>query len=182
MTTSSFVDDIFAGTDDEDELIKMKNDLIKVFKGAELELDKWLSNSNRVVPQTNEEKTLNDRKHDTEKILGLHWDPKKDNLVIEHQILDEQNLSKRKVLSLIARIFDPLGLISPVTIRYKQFMQKLWLAKLDWNDKLPEPLVKEWTSLYTQLQQMNNFAIPRCYGTTNAVNIQLVGFADASLK
>ena len=36
---------------------------------------------------------------------------------------------KRDVLSVIAKIFDPLGLIGPVVTKAKSFMQRLWLEK-----------------------------------------------------
>ena len=41
--------------------------------------------------------------------------------------------SKRNVISLVSRIYDPLGLISPVIVQFKVLFQKLCQAKLDWD-------------------------------------------------
>jgi len=41
-------------------------------------------------------------------------------------------------------MFDPLGLISPVVVVYKIFLQQLWLHKLDWDDQLPLELLNHW--------------------------------------
>lgn len=52
--------------------------------------------------------------------------------------------TKRSVFSLISKLFDPLGLLAPVTIRAKILMQKLWELKLQWDDPLPEDKVTVW--------------------------------------
>ncbi|GFV31659.1 uncharacterized protein TNCV_692331 [Trichonephila clavipes] len=52
--------------------------------------------------------------------------------------------TKRCVLSTIARLFDPLGLLGPVVARAKIFMQSLWRLKIDWIDELPSERAKEW--------------------------------------
>ena len=49
----------------------------------------------------------------------------------------EVPLTKRKVLSDIAKIFDPLGLLSCVVIVLKICMQEIWMTKLAWDDILP---------------------------------------------
>ena len=38
--------------------------------------------------------------------------------------------TKRNVISIIGRFYDPLGFLSPITIRFKVFMQKLCRSKL----------------------------------------------------
>ncbi len=40
------------------------------------------------------------------------------------------------VLQLIGKVYDPLGLLSPVTLPLKLFLQKLWIAKTEWDDPL----------------------------------------------
>ncbi|GFX19857.1 uncharacterized protein TNCV_1434181 [Trichonephila clavipes] len=55
----------------------------------------------------------------------------------------EQNYSfatlteKKHVLSTIAMIFDPVGLMTPVISEAKIFLRRLWRSKMEWNDLLP---------------------------------------------
>jgi hypothetical protein len=52
-------------------------------------------------------------------------------------------LSRINISSIVAAIFDSLGLISPVVV-YKIFLQQLWLHKLDWDDQLSSELLNHW--------------------------------------
>uniref|UniRef100_A0A1B0GPH1 Uncharacterized protein n=1 Tax=Phlebotomus papatasi TaxID=29031 RepID=A0A1B0GPH1_PHLPP len=58
------------------------------------------------------------------KTLGLQWHPSTDIFTFSTAFKDGA-ITKRAVLSNMSRIFDPLGLISPVTITAKILMQKL---------------------------------------------------------
>ena len=51
--------------------------------------------------------------------------------------------TKRKVLSLISSLFDPLGWLSPLIIRGRIFLQALWKSKVGWDQELPEQLISE---------------------------------------
>jgi hypothetical protein len=66
---------------------------------------------------------------------GLLWNPTTDKLQVKSSLTQMQTTdftasTKRKVLAIIASIFDPLGLLSPAVIAYKIFLQKLWQEKL----------------------------------------------------
>ena len=43
----------------------------------------------------------------------------------------------------MAKVFHPLGLVSPVTFHGKVFLQKLWIVNVSWDDPLPMELFKE---------------------------------------
>ena len=64
-------------------------------------------------------------------ILGIFWIPIQDTYRFRIQLLEKSVLTKRSVLFLIARLYDPLGWISPVAIIAKSFMQKLCLKSLE---------------------------------------------------
>ena len=55
--------------------------------------------------------------------------------------------TKRSLLKASAKIFDPIGLISPVTVKMKIWFQKLCEAKLNWDDELD----KEWKGKWNKL-------------------------------
>ncbi|GBN35270.1 hypothetical protein AVEN_98432-1 [Araneus ventricosus] len=90
------------------------------------------------------------------------WDLKIDCLTYEVNIKGKDCFSKREVLSEIARLYDPLGLIGPFATKAKIFIQGLWKLKLDWWEQLPSPdSLKEWKKSYLKLAEINNFKIRR---------------------
>ncbi|GFX24718.1 integrase catalytic domain-containing protein [Trichonephila clavipes] len=86
------------------------------------------------------------------------------------------------VLSTIARIFDPLGLLEPIITWAKIFMQRLWLLELGWSDELPIKEEKEWRRFIDSLKAVNNISIDRCFVIHRAESIELHAFSDASEK
>lgn len=117
------------------------------------------------------------------KTLGLMWNPMNDEFIFLTKVPSKgRTPTKREVLSAIAKIFDPLGLISPVVVLAKILMQKLWLAKLDWDDQISEPLIEEWDNFLEALPTENQVRIPRHVVSTSAASFEIHGFADASLK
>ena len=85
------------------------------------------------------------------------------------------------VLSTIAQLFDPLGLVAPVVVTAKVILQQLWTLRLDWDDRLPANLEERWNSFLDSLADLNKTIIPLCViPVENAAHIQLHGFCDAS--
>ncbi|GFT37665.1 integrase_H2C2 domain-containing protein [Trichonephila clavipes] len=92
------------------------------------------------------------------------------------------SFTKRMVLSTIARIFDPLGLLGPIITWAKIFMQRLWLLELGWSDELPFKEQKEWRRFIDSLKAVNNISIDRCIVIHTVESIKLHAFSDASEK
>ena len=57
------------------------------------------------------------------------------------QVATESQPTKRNVVSLVGRFYNPLGFLSPITIRFKILFQRLCRNKLGWDDTLPEELL-----------------------------------------
>lgn len=95
-----------------------------------------------------------------------------------HQPLTK--LTKRNILSRIALIFDPLGLLGPVIIIGKLIIQELWLVKIDWDESVPMNLDTKWRDYERPLGCLNDLDIPRKIVVDDAKFIELHGFADAS--
>ncbi|GFR10321.1 DUF5641 domain-containing protein, partial [Trichonephila clavata] len=91
-------------------------------------------------------------------------------------------VTKKSVISTIARIFDPLGLIGPVITRAKIFLQSLWQLKLDWNYPLPSNLVSYWKSYIDALESINCLNIPRYCLQGKSIRTELHGFSVSSEK
>lgn len=120
-----------------------------------------------------------------QKVLGVRWNIPCDQLVFCLDNITETATqlepTKRSVISLIGQIYDPLGFLSPVTIRFKTLMQELCKTKLGWDQPLEGELLNKWNALVHQLSQP--IMLPRFYshGTRDeTVNYRLYGFCDAS--
>ena len=62
-------------------------------------------------------------------VLGLLWNTSQDTLGLGIKFfpsLETMQPTKRAVLQDLSKIFDPLGVLTPVTISAKLFMQQLW--------------------------------------------------------
>ena len=90
-------------------------------------------------------------------------------------------LTKRIVLSQIAKLFDPLGLVSPVTIRAKMQLQDLWKLQLDWDESLPMHLHTQWNKFVNCLKDLNQLRITRQVTLPQKLEVyELHAFSDAS--
>ena len=76
------------------------------------------------------------------RVLGLNWDIQEDCLVykIDDLISFIKSLppTKRSLLKMSAKIFDPLGFISPITISAKILFQQVCIHKADWDQPLED--------------------------------------------
>lgn len=85
---------------------------------------------------------------DFTKTLGLVWDPMPDQLLFSFSTLQSiLRTSRSSVLSVIAQLYDPLGLFGPVITKLKIFIQLLCEEKLTWNESLPLAQDSEWQDL-----------------------------------
>uniref|UniRef100_A0ABD2WAC2 Integrase catalytic domain-containing protein n=1 Tax=Trichogramma kaykai TaxID=54128 RepID=A0ABD2WAC2_9HYME len=114
-------------------------------------------------------------------VLGLVWEPKTDVFRFNVSLTAATSpVTKRKVLSCIAGLFDPSGWIAPVLISLKIFMQSLWLVTKEWDTPLPDSEIERWREFEQDLKDLPSIAIPRWIGFTNDSYVELHGFADAS--
>ncbi|KAL3076742.1 hypothetical protein niasHT_038638 [Heterodera trifolii] len=82
------------------------------------------------------------------KVLGIRWKPKHNRLIFKLPIF-EGNITKRTILSQIAKVYDPLGLMSPVLLPAKLILQVQNLNP-KWDDELPANISKDWLKLMAQ--------------------------------
>ncbi|KAF8795151.1 hypothetical protein HNY73_003031 [Argiope bruennichi] len=175
-----YLDDILTGCSSLPELELLKTELILLFKSAGRSLHKWyFSHANSEFPDLNFEK-LSD---ETVRTLGVLWNSSSDTICFKVSLPPTYLIStKRDALSQITRLFDPLGLLRPVISKANFFMQKLWLLKLEWHEKLPIAVSNEWTSFVQSLPDLEKLRIPRFALLKHPERIALLGFADASEK
>ncbi|GBN68123.1 hypothetical protein AVEN_224635-1 [Araneus ventricosus] len=65
-------------------------------------------------------------------VLGLEWNTEDDTLKCAHKedIFDAIPVTKTLILSSANQLFGPLGMSSPVSLKFKILMQDCWRAKL----------------------------------------------------
>lgn len=185
LSSDVYVDDIVSGSSTVSEVQQMKKETIALLDRGHLELRKWASNKPELLADLPPEHCLTDPlsmdvgKTMDVKILGLRWDPVPDVFTFEVEPL-KVDCTKRTILSELARIFDPLGFLAPLTFTAKVLVQKLWLLGVDWDASPPSEIVSRWNHYLSQLPRLTQLRIPRCISIARTVNSQLHGFADAS--
>ncbi|UYV77433.1 hypothetical protein LAZ67_15001016 [Cordylochernes scorpioides] len=134
-----YVDDLLTGAQtiaETKELIDQLKDLMK--KGG-FHLRKWNSNSQEIVShveEMNEERKINLEKGAISKILGIVWDHVQDTFRV-NITLPEEVVTKRDLLSNIARIFDPLGFLSPTTVAMANLQRQTAVKEVEDLEGLP---------------------------------------------
>ncbi|XP_070074116.1 uncharacterized protein [Drosophila takahashii] len=171
-----YVDDVLTGAPTEEELIHNQKELIQLMKCAGMELGKWVSNSSCIADRaTSTTEVQGKGSTSTAKDLVIHWDPEEDTLSYKVCLAPNPDNTKRQVLSGVARIFDPLGILSPVVMQFKILFQELWLLEL------PPKIADWWNKSRNDLHILQEIRLPR-FVENNGDHIELHGFSDASIK
>ena len=103
----------------------------------------------------------------SEKVMGVVFKLKEDVFSFETGELQEfseslrHRSSLRTVLRISERAYDPFGFISPVTILPCMFMEKIWKQKLNWDEKLPEEMKREFWAYVNELKYLREISIFR---------------------
>ncbi|XP_037932583.1 uncharacterized protein LOC119667365 [Teleopsis dalmanni] len=160
-----YVDDCLHGADSLRTLLETQSQLNKILTASGFKLRKWCANHTSLlqgIPHDDLEVNLDlENNNDTTKTLGLSWCPKSDSLCVKVKLEPVCSTTKRSATSDLARLFDPLGLLSPVVVMAKIFIQELWNLKMDWDEKLPTELHKQWLEFRNNLTKVNCLQISR---------------------
>lgn len=113
------------------------------------------------------------------KVLGLWWHSQSNSFGFQVNTL-KRGCTKRIILSEVARIFDPLGFLSPLTFTVKRLIQHLWTLKLEWDDEPPMDICCRWERYQSELKSLAPLQISRTFDACNVVRREVHGFCDAS--
>jgi hypothetical protein len=127
--------------------------------------------------------------------LGLEWNGEGDHFFFT--LVLPTAITKRKVLSAVSAIYDPMGFLAAVTITAKVVLQDAWRVgrdvqpdgrrpkKLGWDQPLPPALQERWDCFVRSLESLRRLRIPRCLRPASFpasdTSITLHLFCDASL-
>ncbi|KMQ87989.1 hypothetical protein RF55_12602, partial [Lasius niger] len=182
-----YVDDVLTGADTIDEALKIQTELLQLCKAGGFPLRKWTSNVRELIETIPEDDraqivprswSSEEENHST---LGLLWNPEADCFSFAVSRPDEGAVTKRSILAQTARLFDPLGWLTPVTIRDKITIQSTWLLGLEWDASLPEQESAQWCKFRDELPALENLRIKRGLAKGLSTSVRAIhGFADAS--
>lgn len=182
-----YVDDILTGADSVGEAMELQMDLSNMLSTGGFLLRKWASNSNKVLEKIPKEHLevkipLDFDLDEGIKSLGIQWSPATDTFSFSINIIEgNTEHTKRTFLSEVAKLFDPLGWTAPSLIIPKLGFQKLWKAKLKWDDKIPKEMSIEWNQYRLNLRELSKIKIKRWVSIQpNNLSRELHGFCDAS--
>ncbi|KAF2888760.1 hypothetical protein ILUMI_17413 [Ignelater luminosus] len=94
--------------------------------------------------------------------------------------IEEITFTKRKVLSFIDKIYDPLGFLGPIITNAKIIMQRICRSKISWDETLPPDLYDMWKTFAEGLISMPSFEIKRDLNFAEAETTDRLGFCDDS--
>ena len=194
---SLYVDDLISGDKTVAGAQHLKQASQSIFRAGKFELHKWHSNVPALEQPSPHEETIKElpTTHQSEnqsyakdqlgvkkgetKLLGVPWDKREDT--IQTSFPDPiSKATKREVLGKIAKIYDPLGLASPITLEGKFLYREMCEARIPWDQELPQGLEIRWQTWENNLT--DKVEVPRSIAQhqEEITSINLHAFGDAS--
>ncbi|CAH2095423.1 unnamed protein product [Euphydryas editha] len=155
LQNSFYVDNCVTSLDTGAEVRDFITKAKLIMKRAKFDLRQWVT----APLQINETSDKNIS------VLGLVWDTCSDELYCNTNSLPElketKAITKRNLLSLTQRIFDPIGILCPVTLVPKIILQETWRRDISWDEPLPTDLEQSFRAWYKHLTCLSQCRIPR---------------------
>ncbi|XP_052237671.1 uncharacterized protein LOC127848982 [Dreissena polymorpha] len=173
-----YVDNVLSRFSQQSELVNYFRNTRALMNRASMNLRSWTFNSKTLREIAARESVLD--ADEVTKVLGMRWTPEEDTMSFMHrEIPTLHKLTKRDILRYSSQIYDPLGLLSPVTVRAKLLLQKL--DKVHWDVPLTLDVQETWQQLAEDLNTVTNFSFPRQYCSSSS-KMCLHVFVDASIR
>lgn len=141
LMTSFYVDNCITSVETESELFQFEDVAKRVMAKGRFDLRGW-----EYTGQADNETSTS--------VLGLSWNKMEDTLRLASSALQRPitlPVTKRKILATAQRVFDSIGVSSPVFLKPKLLLQKLWSHKITWDDEVPEDVRTDFLEWLQQL-------------------------------
>ncbi|XP_032413047.1 uncharacterized protein LOC116716235 [Xiphophorus hellerii] len=187
-----YVDDGLVSVPSSAEAIDLLQRTQASLAESNLRLHKFVSNSQAVMQAFCPEDcaavvkdlNLSGEEIQSQRSLGLIWEMTTDTFT--YSVADTNRpFTRRGVLSSVNSVFDPLGLLAPVTIQGRALLRELTSECSDWDTPLPEDKQSNWETWKNSLQDLKELHVPRTFTSTSlsqATHKELCLFSDASTK
>ncbi|XP_049276082.1 uncharacterized protein LOC125760265 [Rhipicephalus sanguineus] len=187
-----YVDDALKSVPTEEEAVELLQKAQKLLETANIRLHKIVSNNENVLQAF----PVRDRAADLREIdftkdtlpaqrsLELLWNVRDDTLLFRTPP-EEKPCTRRGVLTTVNGLYDPLGLVAPVTARAKHFLREITADGYDWDKPLPLHREQEWEDWKSSIQALESLQIRRPYApisVSEAERKEIHIFCDASTQ
>lgn len=183
LTKDTYMDDICTSVHTIEEARKVTSDMDAVLDTGGFKTKGWFSNG----LLKDDEKTQGEQfvigDSEEQKVLGVVWDPELDILKYKVKPVatkEKDLMTKRMVLSELAKIFDPIGFTGALLIKGKILMQKLWQTGTGWDEPLSTDDKSDWRRFFTELERLDGVSFERCLMQEPMKPTEIIIFCDAS--
>lgn len=184
-----YMDDFISSFDSLDDASRIAGEVLIIHSKCSFEMRAWISNDINAlscVPKDLWACPDADVQIPNQDIgaLGVKWNPLSDMLgfrVGDSNI--DGTITKRKVLSRLMSVYDPLGLLGPIVVKGRILFQQTWRLNVGWDTELSPSEVTKWLDWFQELAQVSSLQIPRWYSkskNSEPLERELHVFADAS--
>ncbi|XP_051155328.1 uncharacterized protein LOC127277923 [Leptopilina boulardi] len=199
IINNTYMDDFLLSVISKTKATKIITQVSEINSKAGFHMHEWSSNSPDVLKSIEQDSTnssvdlrLNSVEDKSDKVLGLRWDTNSDtftfnlglNKIPAKLLTEAKPPTKREFLKIIMSIFDPLGFLSPFTVKSKILMQEIWISGINWDSPLADDERETWQSWLAELRQVGACSVQRCYlySNENVKRTELHVFCDASKR
>ena len=187
---NSYMDDIPGSVKSDGEGTKIMSEATEILGEKGFKIKGWMfSGQKKSVDVSKDQKAVQvllnkAADDDIDKVLGMEWDTEADVIKFESRKFDRsrRETTKRQCLSTVYSIYDPVGLLTPVTVAAKIILRKVWAARphIDWDDPLPTEIQRDWDSFRESLDQIRNLTFKRSIKPSDGEVPVLIFFSDGS--
>ena len=188
VMTSFYVDDCLSSVNEVGAARTVIKETPKVLANGGFSLTKFAVNDAQLlaeIPEKCKAKEVVDFNPNCEtKALGIKWRISDDEFIFTSGRDMTGPLTRRRMLSLVSSIYDPLGLIGPMILGGKLLFQEATMRKLSWDETVPVDISDKWNAWCQSLININTITFPRCIKPRpfDDALIELHHFSDASSK
>ena len=175
-----YIENILSGFDNEADTLSYFHEARELMQQCNFKLRQWCPIS-RLLYNLALERNIGTQAP-TVSILGLSWDTSKDEISFPVQNFNSRDteLAKCKVLSMSSKLYDPLGMLSPVTLVAHRFIAELWEETFGWDQPLPPSKLATWQRIEKDLHTASQFHFKRWIKFDKTQPVSLHVFTDAS--
>ena len=189
LKEDTYVDDIATSWASAADLDRVKREVTQILAQGSMEVKGYT-----VSGQPPDEAVSADGTHVL--VCGYWWQPVRDllslniNLPVSDPATSEglalglfgTPFTRRTVTSIAARVFDPLGLATPIISQIKVAVHGICMAGHQWDDPLPKELLPEWEGHVRTIKGLGAVMFDRAVIPQDAVTteLELIVSSDAS--